>query len=81
MSYIINYEKGLAELSSSICSEDESIWKDFYLYKSQLLANIQEEEKFGSTETLRSERYRVIDKLNAIALSLTGNSFTDLCME
>jgi len=76
----MNYERGLQMLETFVRPEDEEGWRDFKLYKGQLLENLRDERRFGTTETLRSERFRIIDKLNPLALRLTGLSFTDLCL-
>jgi hypothetical protein len=77
---MINYENGLQTLESFIKSEDSDDWRDFTLYKNRLAENLRKERRFGSTETLRSERSEIVDSLNPLALKLTGISFTDLAM-
>jgi hypothetical protein len=76
----MNYERGLQALESFVKPEDPDTWRDFTLYKGQLLENLGKERRFGTTETLRSERFQIVDKLNPMALRLTGLSFTDLCL-
>ncbi|MEM8610777.1 MAG: caspase family protein [Cyanobacteria bacterium P01_H01_bin.105] len=76
----MNYRLGLTKLESFIDSQDEDLWRDFQLYKGQLLGNLREEERFGRTETLHNERFRFVDKLNPLALAKTGISFVDLCL-
>jgi len=76
----MNYERGLQMLETFVKPEDEESWRDFKLYKGQLLENLRDERRFGTTETLRNERFRIVDKLNPLALRLTGLSFTDLCL-
>jgi len=76
----LDYERGLRVLGQYVSADDDSDWRDFELYKGQLLSNLSDERRFGSTETLRSDRSRVIDKLNPLALRLTKLSFTDLCL-
>ncbi|MEO7908952.1 MAG: toll/interleukin-1 receptor domain-containing protein, partial [Roseiflexaceae bacterium] len=76
----LDYERGLRVLEQYVPADDGSDWRDFELYKSQLLSNLSDERRFGSTETLRSERSKVIDKLNPLALRIADLSFTDLCL-
>lgn len=76
----MNYELGLQALELSLKAEEGEVWRDFSLFKAQLLENLNQERRFGTTETLKSERYVVVDKLNILALSFTGLSFTDLCL-
>ena len=76
----MNYELGLRVLEPFVRPEDEDAWRDFKLYKGQLLENLRDERRYGSTETLRSDRSRIVDKLNALALRLIGTGFTDLCL-
>jgi hypothetical protein len=73
----MNYKRGLQMLETFVEPEDEESWRDFKLYKGQLLENLRDERRFGTTETLRNERFRIVDKLNPLALRLTGLSFTD----
>ncbi|MDX2239248.1 MAG: caspase family protein [Leptolyngbyaceae cyanobacterium bins.302] len=76
----MNYKRGLQVLESFVSSESEEDWRDFELYKGQLLGNLREEERFGRTDTLQNERNRIIDKLNPLALKLAKVSFVDLCL-
>jgi hypothetical protein len=76
----LDYERGLRVLGQYVPADDGDDWRDFELYKGQLLSNLSDERRFGSTETLRSDRSRVIDKLNPLALRLVELSFTDLCL-
>jgi len=76
----VNYERGLQVLESFAKPEDEDAWRDLKLYKGQLLENLSKERRYGTTETLRNERFQIVDKLNPMALRLTGLSFTDLCL-
>ncbi len=76
----INYERALETLASFIKPEDKAEREDFELSKSQLQENLDEERRFGSTDKLRSDRSRLIYKLNSLAIERTGISFTDLAM-
>lgn len=76
----MNYRQGLAALEQVAAGGDAEARRDIALYKAQLLENLRSEERFGTTETLRSDRARIVDKLNPLALQLAGVSFTDLCL-
>lgn len=73
----INFEIGLQVMSNAIKGTDD--FNDFAIYESALLANLQSERKYGSTETLRHERSRLVEQLNELALSKLGISFNELC--
>jgi hypothetical protein len=76
----MDYERGLRALEPFAKPEDSDEWRDFNLYKGQLLENQRRDKRFGSTETLRNERASIVDNLNPLALKLTGLSFVDLCL-
>lgn len=76
----MDYQKGLQTIESLIEPDDGTTWADFELYKSQLQENLHKERRFGSTETLRNERFQIVDKLNSIAFSIAKMSFTDFCL-
>jgi hypothetical protein len=67
-------------LEQSVLDDGEDYWKDFNLHKQQLLENLRNERRFGSTETLRNERSRIVDALNPLALNRAGVRFVDLCL-
>jgi hypothetical protein len=76
----MDYQKGLQTFESLVKPEDERTWTDFALYKSQLQENLDEDRRYGSTQTLRNDRYKIIDKLNSLAFSIARMSFTDFCL-
>jgi hypothetical protein len=76
----MDYQKGLQIFESLIEPDDGTTWADFELYKSQLQENLHKDRRFGSTETLRNERYQIVDKLNSLAFSVTRMSFTDFSL-
>lgn len=76
----MDYQKGLQTFESLIKPDSETTRGDFELYKAQLQENLHKERRFGSTETLRNERYQIVDKLNFLAFSLARISFTDFCL-
>ncbi len=40
---------------------------------------MKDERLYGSTETIRAERARIVGELNRLALDRVGQSFNDLC--
>jgi hypothetical protein len=76
----LDYERGLRVLEQYVPADGENDWKDFNVFKQQLLENLRSERRFGSTETLRNERSRIVDSLNPLALNRAGLSFVDLCL-
>jgi hypothetical protein len=76
----MDYRQGIAALEHILADVDESTQRDFALYKAQVLDNLRDEERYGDTERLRADRYQIVDKLNPLAVRLTGVSFTDHCL-
>lgn len=77
----MNYEKGLEKLEPYIpVEEKEDDRIDFDSLRNRLLQNMKEERRYGTTETLRNDRTRIIDGLNSLARRLTQMSFTDLSL-
>ena len=76
----MDYQKGLQTFESLIEPDAETTRGDFELYKGQLQENLHKERRFGSTETLRNERFQIVDKLNFLAFSIASMSFTDFCL-
>jgi hypothetical protein len=76
----LDYERGLRVLEQYVPDDGANDWKDFNLFKDQLASNLTGERRYGSTESTRAERARIVDQLNPLALRLAGLSFTDLCL-
>ena len=49
------------------------------MLESRLLDNLQDERDYGTSETIRSERARIVQELNRLALIHLGRSFNELC--
>ena len=77
----MDYRRGLQVLEPYLLSVSEESRQRFNLYKTQLLENLYDEERYGPTRDTRHWRLRIIDQLNPFAEQLTGASFTDLCLE
>jgi formylglycine-generating enzyme required for sulfatase activity len=76
--YELNYERGLAALNDLLSQGDAETRLNFAVLESRLLDNLQDDRRYGQTETIRSDRARIIEELNRIALAC-GVTFNDLC--
>jgi len=74
-----SYERGLAAMKEHLAQADSETRLGFSVLESRLLDNLQGERLYGSSETIRSERARVLHELNRLALTHLGRSFNDLC--
>jgi len=75
----LDFERGLKELKRHLQDRDIDIYLRFTTLESRLLKNMQEERDFGPDSSLRSDRARIIQELNRLALTYVGRSFNDLC--
>ena len=73
----MNYELGLERLAQY--ARDTDWFADYLVYETRLRENLYTESRYGSTEQLRSDRNRIIDGLNRLALARLNISFVDLC--
>ena len=74
----MNYEHGLRVMKSRLPQEAR---EEFLVLEARLQENLQSERLYGSTETSRAERARIVDALNRLALKHLGTTFNDLCQE
>lgn len=77
----MNYRHGLAILERYMATADEESRHTFNLYKSQLLENLRDEERFGPTSETKHSRARIVDRLNPLAERIANTSFTHMCTE
>lgn len=77
----MDYRQGLATLERYLATADEESRQTFNLYKSQLLENLRDEERFGPTQETKHSRARVVDRLNQLAAPLASTSFTNMCTD
>jgi hypothetical protein len=75
----LNFARGLSSLKSGIASKDTEIHLNFANLEARLLANLQDERRYGVNEAIRNERFRIMEELNRFALNHLGCSFNDLC--
>jgi hypothetical protein len=72
-------ERGLAALGQLLAHADTDTQLGFSALESRLLGNLKDERLYGSTETIRAERARIVGELNRLALDQVGQSFNALC--
>ena len=72
-------EHGLVTLGELLTQVDVQVRLDFAVLESRMLDNLQDERRYGTSETIRSERARIVQELNRLALTHLGRSFNDLC--
>ncbi len=72
----MNYPQGLQILKGCLPAEKMD---EFRIHESKLLENLYRERLYGSTETIRAERFATIASLNELAHAHCGNSFNDMC--
>ena len=75
----VNLERGLEAMKARLKGGDPDAYLTFSTLESRLLANIDEERVYGSSETVRSERARIVQELNRIALARFQSNFNELC--
>lgn len=74
-----NLERGLAALGQRLAHADADTRLALSVLESRLLENMKAERLYGSTETVRAERARIVAELNRLALDHVGQSFNELC--
>jgi hypothetical protein len=76
----MDHVHGLQQLQLLIEQHAPTLKDDFLTLEARLLDNLNEEAKYGSTETLRADRARIVDSLNKLAEKAgLEPSFNDLC--
>lgn len=73
------HERGLAALGELLAQDDTQVQLAFAVLESRLLDNLRDEGRCGINDIIRSERARVMEELNRLALSYLGRSFNELC--
>lgn len=76
----MNYETGLEKLKEFLGMEN-SQHSHFIVLEARLMENLSTEQRFGSSERLRSERAQIIYALNQLSLEITGKSFGELASD
>jgi hypothetical protein len=73
-----SYEVGLRQLLRRL-GQDHSLHVEALVYQQRLLENIAQSRLHGDTDTRKAERSAIIGRLNDLALSALGVSFSELC--
>lgn len=72
------YETGLSDLLNRL-GRDTPDYEDGLRFQQRLIENITEVRQYGSTESLRADRARIITGLNELARAALGMTFNELC--
>ena len=73
------YERGLKQLGVKLGSQHPR-YVEFSTNQIRLLENIRAARRLGDSEEREVKRAELIDRLNHLALTTIGQSFTDLCL-
>lgn len=77
-----NLELGLQVMKDALRGGDPDAFLEFSTLESRLIENIRNERQYGSTETVRSERARIVQELNRLAIEAKcGRLFNEMCSE
>ena len=76
---VFSHEHGLAALGELLAQANVQVRLDFAVLESRLLANLQDDRIYGTSETIRTERARIVKELNRLALTHLERSFNELC--
>lgn len=74
----MNYEQGLTVAVS--ISDDPTYQAALAELAKALRSNLADDRRYGSTETTRAGRAKIVDQLNALVLANGGRSFNDLVL-
>lgn len=74
----MDYQTGLQALKSQLPSDG---LEEFNVLEARLLDNLHDERMFGTTETSRADRARILAGLNHLAQKYLSTSFNALCPE
>ncbi len=78
----MDFSRGLKHMRALVTQRAPSDLNDFLTLEARLLSNLQDEHLYGSTETIRADRARIVNGLNDLANRTgLGASFNDLCRE
>jgi TIR domain len=77
--YGFSYERGLDALKGLLAQADIETCLAFATLDQRLRENLRDEGLYGSNETIRSERARIVKELNRLALTQVRRTFNELC--
>lgn len=72
----MDYRTGLLALKNFL---PEEAHYEFFVHEAKLIENVSDETKHGSTEQLRSDRSKILEQLNQLAVRYRITSFNALC--
>ena len=76
----LDYALGLQRLGALVGGLGRDVILEFQVLEARLLENLQDEGRYGSTETTRADRARIVASLNDLLdRAGLGSSFNDLC--
>ena len=76
----MDYEYGLRKLRELLTQYAPTLLAEFHTLEARLLDNLRDERLYGSTESVRAEKARIVQALNNLAdRAGLGSSFNDLC--
>lgn len=74
----INFGRGLDLLKAQL--EQTNRYIEFTTLEARLLENLHDERLYGGTESTRTERAKIVNSLNKLALEVLNLSFNDLAL-
>lgn len=74
----MDYERGLDALRAQL--EQTKRYLEFTTLEARLYENLHAERLYGPSETSRSDRARIVNSLNRLALDVLGMNFNDLAL-
>ena len=76
----MNLERGLEAMKARLKGSAQDVFLTFLTLERRLLENIEDEQAYGSSETIRSDRARIILELNRLAILGGGSrTFNEMC--
>jgi hypothetical protein len=74
-----NYLKGLNTLGQQLKTTNVDTRLTFGTLEARLRANLRDDDLFGSSESLRHDRNRIIYELNRLTLKQLNTTFNEMC--
>ena len=74
-----NYLKGLNTLGQQLKTTDTDTRLTFGTLEARLRANLRDDDLFGSSESLRNDRNRIVYELNRLTLRQLNTTFNEMC--
>jgi hypothetical protein len=74
-----NYLKGLNTLGQQLKTTDVDTRLTFGTLEARLRANLRDDDLFGSSESLRHDRNRIVYEFNRLTLKQLNTTFNEMC--